>query len=70
MITSGNQLNRAVRNTRASICKMCGHEGMPTHTEEHIEANHVEGISIPCHFCGKTFSGRNSLRQHKAKFHK
>ena len=70
MITSGNQLNGTLRNTTASICKVCGREGRPTHIQDHIESYHVEGISIPCDFCGKAFRGRNSFRHHKAKFHK
>ena len=70
MVTSGNQANGTLRLTTASICKVCGQEGRPTHIQDHIEANHVEGISIPCDFCGKAFSGKSSYRQHKARFHK
>ena len=70
MISSGNQFNGTLRSTTASICKVCGKEGRPTHIQDHIEANHLEGISIPCDVCGKAFGARNTLRMHKAKFHR
>ena len=70
MVTSGNQANGTLRLTTASICKVCGQEGRPTHIQDHIEANHVEGMSISCDFCEKAFSGRASYRKHRAKFHK
>ena len=40
---------------RAKICKMCGKEGHPMAIRDHIEANHLEGISLPCNVCGKDF---------------
>ena len=58
------------RNTTTSICKVCGKEGQPSHIRDHIEANHLEGISISCDVCGKATRTRANLRQHKAKFHK
>ena len=58
------------KNETPSTCKMCGKEGHPSHIKDHIESNHLEGISIPCDYCDKNFSTRNSLRQHKNKFHK
>ena len=36
----------------------------------HIEGVHLEGISIPCQLCGKTFRSRNSLNCHKSVYHK
>ena len=65
MVPAGKQ-----RNETPSTCKMCGKEGHPSHIKDHIESNHLEGISIPCDYCDKNFSTRNSLRQHKNKFHK
>ena len=49
----------------ADRCKVCGKEGMGSAIKDHIEANHLEGISIPCNFCNKTFRSRNGLRLHK-----
>ena len=53
------------RNQKADICKVCGKEGMSNAIKDHIEANHLEGIVIPCHLCDKTFRSRNGFRQHK-----
>ena len=66
MIPVGKQGNQVT----SSICKMCGKEGHPSDIRRHIESNHLEGISIPCDSCAKNFSTRNSLEQHKNKFHK
>ena len=52
-------------------CKTCGKEA--THRNDikkHIEANHLEGVSIPCNLCEKTFRSRNALAQHKHHIHK
>ena len=46
-------------------CKECGKEGMKSNIKDHIEANHLEGIIIPCNLCNKTFRSRASLRHHK-----
>ena len=53
----------------AHTCKVCGKEGMGSAIKDHIEANHLEGISIPCNFCNKTFRSRNGLRLHKRQYH-
>ena len=52
------------------ICKVCGKEGRSKDIRDHIESNHLEGISIACDYCGNTLSSRNSLRLHKTRFHK
>ena len=49
----------------ADRCKVCGKEGKNQNIKDHIEANHLEGISIPCNLCEKTFRSRNGLRLHK-----
>ena len=48
----------------AHVCQVCGKEGMGSAIKEHIEANHLEGIVIPCNLCDKTFRSRNGFRQH------
>ena len=50
---------------RADICKVCGKEGEGIAIRDHIESNHLEGISLPCNVCGNTFRSRNQLRRHK-----
>ena len=52
----------------ADRCKVCGKEGMGSAIKDHIEANHIEGIVIPCNLCEKTFRSRNALRLHN-RFH-
>ena len=49
---------------RADICKVCGKEGEGIAIRDHIEANHLEGISLPCNTCGKVYRSRCSLRKH------
>ena len=56
-IASGHQISY--------LCKVCGKEGQGPNIKDHIEANHLEGIIIPCNLCDKTFRSRNGFRQHK-----
>ena len=63
-----NSQNRiANRKEFAKLCKACGKEGQASSIKDHIEANHLEGIIIPCSLCDKTFRSRAGLRQHKHK---
>ena len=50
---------------RAYIFKVCGKEGAGIAIRDHIEANHLEGVSLPCNICGKEFRSRMTLRRHK-----
>ena len=50
---------------RAKVCKVCGKEGQSMAIRDHIEANHLEGVSLPCTGCEKTFRSRIILRRHK-----
>ena len=70
MIPGGTQLNGTPKQATSYICKMCGKEGLSHHIINHIEANHLEGISIPCNYCDKTCPSRKALGKHKIKFHK
>ena len=56
--------------SRRRICKVCGQEGPIQDIKNHIEANHIAGISIPCDLCGKLFKSRNSLGSHKSQQHR
>ena len=63
MMQSGSQL------TTAAICNVCGKEGHPRNISDHIESNHLEGISIPCDHCQKKFRSRKYLSYHKRAEH-
>ena len=58
------------RQKRGKLCKVCGKEGGATDIMRHIEANHLEGLSIPCNNCDKMFRSRFGLSQHVSKYHK
>ena len=65
-----NMVTAGKTRTTAFICKACGKEGHPADIRKHIEANHLEGISIPCSLCEKVFSSRNAMSTHKSLNHK
>ena len=50
-------------------CKVCGKEGQSIHVQNHIEANHLEGVSIPCNMCDMTARSRRELTEHKHTYH-
>ena len=55
---------------KSFICKVCGKEsGQKINIKDHIEANHLDGVSIPCNFCEKTFRTRDTLRKHNSRNH-
>merc|ERR1712129_233928 len=71
MVKSSNMIaNGNGRKTYALTCTACGKEGNRSNIRDHIEVNHMEGVSIPCNFCDKVFRSRGSLRQHIANNHK
>ena len=52
-------------------CTICGKTATEKiQIEYHIEGLHLEGVSIPCPLCEKTFRSRNSMREHKSRIHK
>ena len=55
---------------RLKICTVCGKEGDHTSITNHIEANHVSGLPIPCELCGSIARTRAALRVHKGAYHK
>ena len=54
---------------KAYVCQVCGKEGLGLQIRDHIEANHLEGISIPCNICNQTVRSRNALTKQKSKHH-
>jgi len=55
---------------KAHICAACGKEGKKSNIKDHIESNHLDGVSIPCNFCINTFRTRRVLKHHIIKHHK
>ena len=55
------------RKEKSNICKICGKEGQWVAIRDHIEAKHLEGISLPCNICGKIFKSRLQLRKHRCE---
>ena len=64
---SKNKIQVGNQRKSAEICKVCGKEGNPQVIKDHIESNHLEGVSLPCGNCEKTFRSRIILRRHKCK---
>ena len=65
MEKSQNKIAKGQGYVFAYLCKVCGKEARDIAIKDHIEANHIEGIIIPCNLCDKTFRSRNGLRLHK-----
>ena len=53
-------------------CKVCGMKSSQGKgvTRNHIEAKHIDGVSVPCGQCDKTFRSHKSLSQHVMRHHK
>jgi len=62
MTKSQNNYQNGMQKNK--ICNVCGKEGKGNAIKDHIEANHLEGVFIPCNKCEKTFRSRLSLRRH------
>ena len=69
MYRGENMIGCADQMRIAYVCKVCGKQGQKAQVQNHIEANHLEGISIPCNLCEKTFKLRESLRSHNTRSH-
>ena len=56
------------------VCKVCGKidnsKNKKQNMMSHIEAKHIEGVSIPCNQCEKSFRSRKYLAKHITKTHK
>ena len=64
MEKSQNLAPSGPHGSKAKICKVCGKEGAGIAIRDHIEANHLEGVALPCNVCGKEFRSRMILRKH------
>ena len=65
------KISNKINGKQLYKCTLCGKESdVKTNIKNHIEAKHLEGISIPCNLCEKTFRSRNSLANHNHVYHK
>ena len=68
MVSGLSQITRKNgKKDKSYKCQVCGKEGTKTNIVDHIEANHMEGLAIPCNMCEQTFRSRHSLRNHIMK---
>ena len=70
LVTCGKDKNGKETLRTAFVCKVCLKEGQMVNIRNHIEANHLEGISIPCSLCQNLFRSRKALGKHKVAYHK
>ena len=70
MTLSNNTDLRYNSGGKARLCKVCGKEGSMRDIMNHIEGNHISGISFSCDLCDKLYTSRNSLKSHKSKKHR
>ena len=73
MIVRGDHMVEGLqkRMIKAFVCKVCGKEaGQKIHMKDHIETYHMEGISIPCNICEKTFRSQKSFNHHNYRIQK
>ena len=69
MEPSENVIQCGKLQVRAKICKVCGKEGESTDIKRHIEAYHLDSVSLSCGFCDKILQSRNALRVHVSRYH-
>ena len=69
MVPNGTQTSGKLKLQRASVCKVCGKEGEATSIKYHVEANHLEDMTIQCSHCDKSFNSRITWRYQKRKYH-
>ena len=50
-------------------CTVCGKEDKSYNLRNHIEMNHLEGVSIPCNLCEKTFTTLLIQKAHINAYH-
>ena len=53
-----------------ATCNIFGKESPSNDLPQHIESNHISGVSHACNICDKTSRSRNGLASHKKIYHK
>merc|ERR1712129_74200 len=70
MEVSENIVGGSRGNQRKRICKVCGKEGRMSNIKDHIEANHITGVSHTCNICGTVARSRPALVVHRSWKHR
>ena len=65
----GQSQNTLPNGRKKKVCKVCEKEGDYRVIKDHIEARHIEGVSIPCNSCDKIFRCRAFLQTHIQRNH-
>ena len=60
MITR-SEISAGPGNGFKATCNICGKEGSYRNMPNHVETNHISGVSHACDICGKVYRSRNSL---------
>ena len=68
LMTKGSKKN--MHGQPIYVCNVCGKESKQGNMKNHIEANHLEGISVPCNLCEKFFRSRNAKATHVSLLHR
>ena len=63
MITR-SQLSAGPGQGVMASCNICGKQGPYRNMPNHVETNHITGISHPCDLCGKICRSWNALGMH------
>ena len=69
MYKGENKVKSENKMVPAYVCKVCGKKNRRSYLKNHIESNHLEGISFPCNRCEKTSKTRSALKFHNSHFH-
>ena len=60
-----------IEGTKYWSCNICGKTSyQKANISQHIESNHIEGVSHPCNLCERVSRSRHALAQHVHDHHK
>ena len=68
LITKG-ELSAGPGQGFMSSCNVCGKQGPYKNMPNHVETNHITGITHACDKCGKISRSKNALRMHVSNSH-
>ena len=74
-LDTANELDEQIYSMMLKVegkwsCTACGKiANQKSNMTQHIEANHIEGVTHTCNHCGKTSRSKNALNVHVSRFH-